>query len=638
MAKWQYLAMAIGLIFISVAANADSLENQRQRYQQIKQAWNVSDRDEIARLMPTLKDYPLYPYLEYRELTQDLALVTPTQIRDFIDRYPNLPPARSLPSRFINELARREEWRGILAFTPTAPKSITARCHYYFAKWSTGEEQVAWQGAKEIWLNGRSLPASCDKLFDVWQQTGHLSVKLILQRISLALKAGNTSLVSYLAKQLPLGYKSISEDLIKLQNDPATVADFANHTGPTDFTRVATLAAFSRFARQDPEQARAIIPSIVRVQKMNASERQRLKDIVAWQLMGDVSDEQEKWRDDAIRGSQSVALLERRVRLALGHADKRGLAQWIKLLPLEDQGKEEWRYWRANILLAQGNKSEGEAILRKLIEGRGFYPMAAAQKLNVNYPLTISIAKKPDAAIASIPEVQRVRELIYWQMDNLARIEWSYLVASQAKLKQQQLARYAFNQKWAALSVQATITGKMWDYLEERFPLAWLREFSHFTVNKGISQSYAMAIARQESAWNPQANSPVGAIGLMQVMPETAEDTVKKNGIQGYMNSSQLINPLTNIEIGTAYLESVYQRFGNNRILASAGYNAGPTRVDRWLSDSGGRLDAIAFIESIPFSETRNYVKSVLVYDVFYSHFMGKASNVLTNAEWQRRY
>lgn len=112
---------------------------------------------------------------------------------------------------------------------------------------------------------------------------------------------------------------------------------------------------------------------------MNGSERQRLKDIVAWQLMGDVNDEQEKWRDDAIRNSQSVALLERRIRLALGHADERGLAQWIKLLPLENQNKEEWRYWQANILLAQGNKSEGEAILRKLMEGRGFYPMVAAQ-------------------------------------------------------------------------------------------------------------------------------------------------------------------------------------------------------------------------------------------------------------------
>ncbi|WP_445373886.1 murein transglycosylase [Photorhabdus tasmaniensis] len=638
MAKWQHFVMVTGLVFVSVAANADSLDDQRQRYQQIKQAWDANDMAEVARLMPTLKDYPLYPYLKYRELTQDLALVTPEQIRGFIDSYPNLPPARSLSSRFINELAHREDWRGLLAFSATAPNSITTRCNYYFAKWATGEEQVAWQGAKDIWLNGRSLPANCDKLFDVWQQAGYLSAELILQRISLALKAGNTSLVSYLAKRLPLGYKSIHDGLIKLQDDPATVSVFADNTRPTDFTRVATLTAFSLLARQDPDQARAIIPSIARAQKMNDSERQRLKDIVAWQLMGDVNDEQEKWRDDVIRDSQSVSLLERRVRLALGHADEPGLAQWIKLLPLANQNKEEWRYWRANILLEQGNKSEGEAILRKLTEGRGFYPMVAAQRLNIRYPLMINIAEKPDSAIASMSEVQRVRELIYWQMNNLARTEWSYLVASQNRSKQQQLARYAFNQKWAALSVQATITGKMWDYLEERFPLAWQQEFSRFTSDKGISQSYAMAIARQESAWNPQASSPVGAMGLMQVMPGTAADTVKQNDIQGYVNSSQLMDPLTNIEIGTAYLESVYQRFGHNRILASAAYNAGPTRVDRWLSDSGGQLDAIAFIESIPFSETRSYVKNVLAYDVFYSNFTGKSSKVLTNAEWQRRY
>ncbi|WP_434526916.1 murein transglycosylase [Photorhabdus asymbiotica] len=638
MAKWQHLAMAVGLVFVSVTANADSLNDQRQRYQQIKQAWDANDMAEVARLMPTLKDYPLYPYLEYRELTHDLALVTSKQIRDFIDSYPNLPPARSLSSRFINELARREDWSGVLAFSSTVPKSITARCNYYFAKWATSEKSVAWQGAKDIWLNGHSLPASCNKLLDIWQQAGYLSAELILQRINLALKAGNTSLVSYLAKRLPLGYKRISDGLIKLQDDPATVLDFASNTGTTDFTRAATIAAFSRLARQEPDQARALIPSIAKVQKMNESEHQRLKEIVAWQLMGDVTYEQEKWRDDVIRDTQSVSLLERRVRLALGNADERGLEQWIKLLPLEIQNKDQWRYWRASILLAQGKKSAGEAILRKLIEGRGFYPMVAAQKLNISYPLIINTAKKPDATIASIPEVRRVRELMYWQMDNLARIEWSYLVASQDKLKQEQLARYAFDQKWAALSVQATITGKMWDHLEERFPLAWRQEFNHFTSDKGISQSYAMAIARQESAWNPQVSSPVGAVGLMQVMPDTAEDTVKQNGIQGYINSSQLINPLTNIEIGTAYLESVYQRFGNNRILASAAYNAGPTRVDRWLSNSGGRLDAIAFIESIPFSETRNYVKNVLAYDVFYSNFMGKLSDVLTDAEWQRRY
>lgn len=147
-----------------------------------------------------------------------------------------------------------------------------------------------------------------------------------------------------------------------------------------------------------------------------------------------------------------------------------------------------------------------------------------------------------------------------------------------------------------------------------------------------------MAIARQESAWNPQAQSPVGATGLMQLMPATAKHTAQKQGISGYVNAGQLTNPVMNIELGTAYLDDVYQQFGNNRILASAAYNAGPSRVTRWLGNSAGRIDAVAFVESIPFAETRGYVKNVLSYDLFYKHFLGEKGNVLSASEWNMKY
>ena len=147
-----------------------------------------------------------------------------------------------------------------------------------------------------------------------------------------------------------------------------------------------------------------------------------------------------------------------------------------------------------------------------------------------------------------------------------------------------------------------------------------------------------MAIARQESAWNPKARSPVGASGLMQVMPATALHTVKVYSLPGYSNSSQLLDPETNIQIGTQYLESVYQQFGQNRIFSSAAYNAGPSRVKTWLGNSAGRIDSVAFIETIPFSETRGYVKNVLAYDAYYRHFMGKSDKILADGEWERRY
>ena len=209
---------------------------------------------------------------------------------------------------------------------------------------------------------------------------------------------------------------------------------------------------------------------------------------------------------------------------------------------------------------------------------------------------------------------------------------------SKSKTEQAQLARYAFNNQWWDLSVQATIAGKLWDHLEERFPLAYNDLFKRYTSGKEIPQSYAMAIARQESAWNPKVKSPVGASGLMQIMPGTATHTVKMFSIPSYSSPGQLLDPETNINIGTSYLQYVYQQFGNNRIFSSAAYNAGPGRVRTWLGNSAGRIDAVAFVESIPFSETRGYVKNVLAYDAYYRYFMGDKPTLMSATEWGRRY
>lgn len=642
--KWRYVGAGLvwalaGLAAATGCAHADSIDAQRQRYQQVKQAWDSNQMDVVSQLMPTLRDYPLYPYLEYRALSQDLSQASAAQIKAFTDANPTLPPARSLSARFVNELAQRQDWQGLLMFSPQPPKPVSARCNFYYAQWATGAQQAAWNGAKEIWLNGHSLPESCNKLFSVWDQAGQRGPLAILERMRLAMKEGNTNLVNALSKQLPIEYQTMGSALAALQDNPATLEGFARSVGPTDLTRQATIITFARLARDDVENARAMLPTLARLQKMDDSERLDMEESVAWRLMGpDATPEQAAWRDNVILRGHSTSLLERRIRASLGQGDMRAVAVWLSRLPEDARQKEEWRYWQAVLLINQGRKSEGEPILRDLMQGRGFYPMVAAQELGVNYVVNVARAVTPSPALTKRPEIARVRELMYWNMDNLARTEWSSLVASLSRPEQEGLARYAFEQQWPDLSVQATITGKLWDHLEERFPLAWHNEYRRATDDKGISQSYAMAITRQESAWNPKAQSPVGAAGLMQLMPTTAKHTAEMFNISSYMNTSQLLDPQTNIELGTTYLEYVYQMFGRNRILSSVAYNAGPGRVTTWLGNSAGRIDAVAFIESIPFSETRGYVKNVLAYDVFYRYFLRQPAKVLTDAEWQRRY
>lgn len=637
---WRLLAASVCVMAVSQAVHADSLDEQRNRYAQIKQAWDNKQMDTVQALMPTLKDYPLYPYLEYRQITDDLMNQPTVTVNNFIQANPTLPPARNLQSRFVNELARREDWRGLLAFSPEKPGTTEAQCNYYYAKWATGQQEEAWVGAKDLWLTGKSQPNACDSLFGAWRASGKQDPLAYLERIRLAMKAGNTRLVTALAGQMPSDYQTISSAVIGLANDPNSVLAFARSTGATDFTRQMAAVAFTSVARDDVENARLMIPQLVQAQQLNEEQTQELRDIVAWRLMGtDVTDEQARWRDDAIMRSNSTSLVERRVRMALGTGDRRGLNTWLARLPMDAKEKDEWRYWQADLLLERGRDDEAKAILHALMQQRGFYPMAAAQRLGEEY--TLKIDKAPanaNPALTQGPEMARVRELMYWNMDNTARSEWANLVTSRTTDEKAQLARYAFDNRWWDLSVQATIAGKLWDHLEERFPLAYKDLFDRYTSGKDIPKSYAMAIARQESAWNPKVRSPVGASGLMQIMPGTATHTVKMFNIPGYSSPSQLLDPDTNINIGTSYLQYVYQQFGNNRIFSSAAYNAGPGRVRTWLGNSAGRIDAVAFVESIPFSETRGYVKNVLAYDAYYRYFMGQKDTLMSDAEWQRRY
>ncbi len=154
----RLLAAGVCLLTVSSVARADSLDEQRSRYAQIKQARDNRQMDVVEQMMPGLKDYPLYPYPEYRQITDDLMNQPAVTVTNFVRANPTLPPARTLQSRFVNELARREDWRGLLAFSPEKPGTTEAQCNYYYAKWNTGQSEEARQGGERAVAN-RQEPA-----------------------------------------------------------------------------------------------------------------------------------------------------------------------------------------------------------------------------------------------------------------------------------------------------------------------------------------------------------------------------------------------------------------------------------------------------------------------------------------------
>ena len=179
------------------------------------------------------------------------------------------------------------------------------------------------------------------------------------------------------------------------------------------------------------------------------------------------------------------------------------------------------------------------------------------------------------------------------------------------------------------------VKASRWDEIDVRFPVLHREPFETQSERQRLPVQLMLALARQESAFRAEALSPAGARGLMQLMPATAHEVARKHTIP-FRSESQLFDPKLNIALGTSYYRDMLDRFQDNRILATAAYNAGPGRVKGWLNASDGRLPFDAWIEAIPFVETRNYVQNVLAFSAIYAHRLGTAEHLLSAHERQQ--
>ncbi|MCD9556784.1 murein transglycosylase [Photobacterium carnosum] len=623
----------------TVTVHAASLAQQRTWYEQAQTAFSANDMALFHQEKTKLGGYPLYPYLEYREFNAQLATQKSSQVQVFIDKYKMLPFSQSIKNRYLNQLVRTGRWHDFLMIQPAVPSNTDLQCAFYYAKDKMGHAQLAWQGASKLWQTGSSLPASCDNLLDSWSAAGKRTNAMVLDRMVLAYAKGNKSLLSYLDKLLTGDAQASGEAVLALYNQPQNVGEFAKKSKVTPFNQALTQNAFLLLARTDTQQAVAEYDQVVRGQHFDKATKQTLADAVASRLMSTTDASLAQWRDSKLAQSDNASLLERRVRNAIREADWKQTQLWIDRLPKEAQQTPRWTFWKAKLLAQNGNKKQANKIYTSLLGERDFYSAAAATILHkpIVYPLT----KAPTSTALLKPykkSLVRIKELIALDKVTAASREWGYLLSKITNVQtKRQLAVYAEKHQWHYLAVQATISGKLWDHMTLRFPLAHKWLFDFFGKQRNIPTSTMMALARQESALNIHARSHVGASGLMQLMPATAAETAKKLDYK-YKGKQSLFNPSVNIRLGSAYLEMMLKRNDDNRIYAFASYNAGPGRVSQWKKVTDGKLDVYAFIEQIPFNETRGYVQNVLMFDIYYNELMGRKGVLFSPSELKARY
>jgi soluble lytic murein transglycosylase len=224
------------------------------------------------------------------------------------------------------------------------------------------------------------------------------------------------------------------------------------------------------------------------------------------------------------------------------------------------------------------------------------------------------------ARLSADPAVGRIVELRALDRVPDMRREWARLTTGLGPDDLLAAAVVAQGLDWPDQAIRTLAKSGYWDDLDLRFPLGYRGLIRAQAAATGLPDTWIYAVLREESSFDPGSGSPAGAIGLMQLMPHTARDVAKAAG-RRQPSRGDLLDPATNIALGSAYLAAMGARYGQHQALATAAYNAGPHRVDKWLPATP--VPADIWIATIPFRETRDYVRRVLAYRVIYADRLG---------------
>ncbi|MBY5991098.1 transglycosylase SLT domain-containing protein [Ferrimonas balearica] len=633
--KWKSLLGLFLLCWLAVTP-AQALEDQRALYKQAREALAQGRTSAYYPLRRQLDDYPLVPYLDYHYRLRQLGELSPQQTVEILQSLATTPLYHPFKHRYLLSRGSRGDWDAFLTISPESPRDEALRCYFYRAKLAQGDKATAWAGAKTLWLHGKSRHKACDPLFAAWTKAGQRGDPMVWQRMLLAFEASQSSLLRYLNSKLTKAYRPQGDLLLRLYRHPHELRYKPPLSRMSDTGQAIAAVTLKRLARKNAGQAWNRYPAWQG--KLGDHETEVRHALLYRALI-----QQGEWRaelDPELADTASDNLIIIRARKAIFEGDWPDLLTWLDRLSEPSANNSEWRYWRGYALKQTGERDAGIAQWHALADQRNFYGFQAAQQLALPYAMN---SKLPTVSLQSLAEVQalpgygRIRELMALGRDSEAREEWRWQMVRLSAPQQAALTAIAFERGWHYLTVDGTIIAKMWNALPWRFPTAHGEEFQRFAELRELDMALLQAVARRESALYPRARSHADAYGLMQLLPSTAKRTAKIIGAP-YNGTSDLYQPMRNIQLGSAYYQGLMERYDNNRLLASAAYNAGPHRVTQWLGRSEGTLDAARFVATVPFRETREYIEAILSYQLIYAKLAGRELPLMTDAERAHSY
>lgn len=617
------ILLLLGCLCITFQCDALDRHTQRADYQLALAALQQGDLDHFHKLCNKLQDYPLYPYLIYADLVKRIHTAQITEIQNFLTQYSDTPLAQKLWIVWLEALAEDKQWPQFLT-RYHATDNVTLQCLARQALWNTGYEQPALNGVSDLWLSPKPNPPACQMILTQWQHEGGLSLTLLWEKIYIAMSSNNIDSIRELMPFLPQNQLWVIQLYAAVYNNPylLTEPQILNNTEPV--TRFILKAGMQKLANQNPELALMTWQNLQKEYSFTTIEKQIVARILGVTLASDGDPDAINWLAAAGNDNTDQSAEFWRVRIAILNQNWPGVLTAIAQLPADQQKLEAWQYWQARALSAMGQTVNASIIYDALAHQQDYYGQLAAIQLGVpiskKYQSHLATAEQLQT-IANIPAIQRSYELYELNYKYQAREEWQWALQRMPLSQYLHAAQLATQWGWFDNAIATNqLLGEKGD-ISLRYPLAYQNNINLIAREYNLNPAWVYAEIRQESLFQTQAHSAAGALGLMQLLPNTALLIADKLHLYLF-DQTALFNPDENIEIGGDYLQKLLSEFHGNIVLATAAYNAGPARISRWISKQNN-VPADIWVESIPWYETRDYVKNIMASMSLYEEELG---------------
>jgi len=623
----RYL-MAIGFFFLFISMAQADLHKQRENFLEAEKAFNEGNQKKFKKLLTRLKDYP---YLVFMDIQNNMRLDREKEILSFISEYELSPLSNQLRQAWLKYLAGQNQWQKFVR-DYREPACSSVRWAYARALLETGEIDKAWGQAEKLWLRKQFIPAECYPTFDFFYAYKKLTPDLVWQRIEFTIGQNQTDLAVYLKRYLSSDEWPWVDLWLDIFKQPTKILDMDWSKVDRGVASKILSQSMGRLIRQDIPWSVWAFESLKAKQGLSGVDLSKIEQDIAL-YMALRRDPQALVRIGSLPDHLMTPTLRQwRIRMGLLRQDWNAVLSAWDHLDVQEKATPRWLYWKARALEESGRFQEAKVIYQEIVGQQNYFSLLAADRLNQTRRFNHRPLSATDEDISTLsrePGIRRAVELFYLGRMNDARREWIFSLSGKGPAQLSAAAVIAHDMEWHERAIRTAVDAGGCDDLVISFPLPYLKFVNRYARENGLDPGWILAVIRQESMFVADAKSPAGALGVMQVMPDTGKRIAKLLG-EHFTDPSLLLSPEYNIRFGTCCLKKSLEDLHDNSVLATAAYNAGGQMVRKWLPVEGS-IPADIWVEIIPFSETRNYIEKIFLNRAVYRQRLGLAPERLSD-------